>query len=86
MNQQVTETKTRTPSMKFLKLGIAKDPEFDKELFLTDGKMCWTGFLTKIEQTEKGKVYSFAVGNDSDGMEIVSTSMTHFCYPVLPND
>jgi hypothetical protein len=83
---QPTPTKTRTPSMKWINLGSGKDPEFDKELFLTDSKMCYTGFLVKIEQTEQGKAFSFEVGNDSGGNVIVSTLMTHYCYTVLPNN
>jgi hypothetical protein len=83
---QPTPTKTRTPSMKWIKLGEGKDPEFDNTLFLTDGSMVFTGRLVKIEQTEKGKIFSFEVGNDSDGMEKVVSSMTHYCYPLLPTN
>jgi hypothetical protein len=86
MTQPPTQTKPRTPSMRWIKLSEGKDPEFDNTLFLTDVSMVFTGRLVKIEQTEKGKIYSFEVGNDSDGMEKVVSSMTHFCYPVLPND
>jgi hypothetical protein len=82
---QPTPTKTRTPSMKFLKLGIAKDPDFDFPLFLFDGKMFYRGVLVKIEQVSgTEKRYSFNVGMDSSGEPLIIDDATHYCVPVLP--
>jgi hypothetical protein len=79
---QPTPTKTRTPSMKWIKLGEGKDPEFEKELFLTDGKGFYSGSLIKIEQEQAGKKYSFNVGLDDIGKDVIKTDITHYCVPV----
>jgi hypothetical protein len=78
------ETKTRTPSMKWIELGVGKDPEFDKQLFLTEGKGFYCGVLSKIEQEQTGKKHSFNVGPDGSGTDVIATFITHYCYPVLP--
>jgi hypothetical protein len=85
MTQQPTETKTRTPSMKWVKLGGGKEPEFDTPLFLFDGKMFFRGVLVKIEQVSGiEKRYSFNVGMDSAGEPLIIDYATHYCVPVLP--
>jgi hypothetical protein len=77
------ETKTRTPSMKWIKLGSGRDPDFEKDLFLTDGKLFYCGSLIRIEQVQNGKKYSFDVGLGSSGEPIIADYLTHYCLPVL---
>jgi hypothetical protein len=83
---QPTPTKTRTPSMKWIKLGSGKDPEFDNTLVLTDGIMVFAGRLIKIEQEQTGKKYSFNVGLDDIAKDMIKTDITHYCVPVLPTN
>jgi len=84
MTQQPTQTKTRTPSMKWIKLSEGKDPDFDKPLFLTNGEIFYAGLLTKIERTPDGKKYFFSIGPDGSGEEVITDRLTHYCYPVSP--
>lgn len=78
-----TETeKPRKQFMKWLKLGADKDPDFEKDLFLTDGVKFYCGVLEKIEQVQVGKKYSFKVGDNGVGADLIESSMTHYCNPV----
>lgn len=86
MSNLATEIKTRTPSMKWIKLGTGKEPDFDKPLFLTDGEDFYCGILTKIEQESQGKKYSFDCGVSGIGEDIILDSLSHYCLPVLPNN
>lgn len=80
-----TETeKPRKQFMKWLKLGADKDPDFEKDLFLTDGVKFYCGVLEKIEQVQVGKKYSFNVAVDGSDMDVISSNMTHYCNPVSP--
>lgn len=84
MTTSTTEKTTRTPSMKWLRLGEDKDPEFEKHLFLTDGNKFHCGVLEKIEQVQVGKKYSFNLGLYEGATDVIASNMTHYCNPVLP--
>jgi hypothetical protein len=87
MTEKQTETKTRTPSMKWIKLTEGKEPEFDTPLFLTDGKIFFRGILIKIEQVSgTEKRYSFNVGLDGAGEPLIIDYATHYCVPVSPTN
>lgn len=87
-----TTTKTRTTPMRWIKLGEGKDPEYDKDYFLTDGHDFYKGFLQSTQETSAGKVYNFAVGKketqDEEGEDaialIVNTDITHYAIPTKP--
>ena len=81
---QPTPIKTRTPSMKWIKLGEGKDPEFDQPLFLTNGDIFYAGLLTKIERTPEGKKYFFSIGPDGSGEDVITDRLTHYSVPVAP--
>lgn len=93
-----TETKSTQPAvikprntgMKWQKLGEAKDPEFDKQLFLYDPdeqKEYYTsGYLVSIESKSEGKVYTFEMGYTDTGALVTSKTVTHFAIPKPPVD
>jgi hypothetical protein len=85
MTQPATQTKPRTASMRWIKLGEGKDPDFDKALFLTDGKGFYRGLLLKIEQVSATeKKYLFNVGMDGAGEPCIVDYLTHYFEPVMP--
>jgi hypothetical protein len=94
-----TETKLTQPAvinprntgMKWQKLGEAKDPEFDKLLFLYDPEQIeypyTSGYLVSIESTAEGKVYTFEMdGYTETGALVTSKTVTHFAIPKPPVD
>jgi hypothetical protein len=85
---QPTPTKTRTPSMKWIKLGEGKDPQFMETVFLAgkDGTVddFASGWLKKIEIEKGAKVYQFVIGTDPNGDDLIAKDFTHYCVPVPP--
>lgn len=78
--QTIPEKKTRISSMKWIKLGEGKDPEFNKLYFLFSEESSGfdLGTLDKIEETEKGKKFIFRCG------EFDNEHITHYAIPTKP--
>lgn len=82
------QEKKRNPTMKWLKLGKDKDPEFGEQYFLF-GKAGSTekprndfqvGALAEIKTQLEGKKYSFFVENVEDQQ----SHFTHYCIAKPP--
>lgn len=80
----------RNTGMKWQKLGEAKDPEFDKQLFLYDPAQEYpyaSGYLISTESTAEWKVYTFEMEGYTDtGALVTSKTVTHFAIPKPPVD
>jgi hypothetical protein len=82
------DRKPKTSPMKWLKLGEAKDPEFNKMVFLYDSKVpkveaANIGWLKAIESEIGKKVYKFCIGDDGD-KDIVNSGFTHYAIIKAP--
>lgn len=76
----VPAPRTRRRPMLWQRLGEGKDPEFNKQYFLTNGEDFYVGQLESIRQTETGKAYGWNI----DGEDEPRFGSTHFCEPQQP--
>lgn len=87
-NNTTTEVKTRTPSMKWVKLDGLRDPAFEKQYFLfsenpitDEGKEEFgVGYLDRVIETNEEVTYEWRV----DGYDKPLDHFTHYCIPVAP--
>ena len=90
--ESTTQNKPRNNGMKWLKLGLDKNPSFDQVYFLVDEKEIGqgehaydVGKLHSITSVAGGAEYSFNIGWDKHAEQPnIASNFSHFCLPKPP--